>query len=172
MRYKSALLLIVSIALTLPVRSQHSHPDFSGKWVVNMTRSDFGKTPDGRDRHPRVSKMEIKQDEKDLEVIFRFTDREGKERKTEYKYSLDGKKTKNEMVFGKQESTARWINKGQILQIDSKSHIKRGDMEFDMESVQYFSLVDGRLFIESVRNTPRGEMEQKAVYDRETDNDD
>ena len=88
-----------------------------------------------------------------------------------FKYSLEGKRTKSKMEWGKAESTCTWIDKGRILQVDSVTHVKRGDMEFDMESVQYFSIEDGRLVVESIRTTPRGEMEMKAVYDRVTEDE-
>jgi hypothetical protein len=165
------LVLTITIALTVTVRSQQKHPDFSGKWILKREMSDFGTGPNGQRRSPRVNTMIIEQDETNLKVIFEFTDREGKKRKNTYRYSLKGKKTENKMNFGKQKSVTRWIEDGQMLEIESVSHIKRGDMEFDMESVQYFTIVEGRLVIESVRYTPRGDMETRAVYERDTDGD-
>ncbi len=169
MRYMTFILLAVSIALTAPVRSQQKSIDFSGKWKLNKELSDFGVDRDGKKRRPRDSQMKIEQDEKNLKVTIIRENREGKEQKTKLKYSLEGKKSKNKTDFGKQESTLKWLEKGQILKISSISHIKRGDIEFEMESVQLFSIVEGRLVIESVRYTPRGDMETLEVYQKDVD---
>jgi Tol biopolymer transport system component len=168
MRHFLIIVLAVSILLPVTVRSQQKTTDFSGKWQINKEMSDFGTGRDGKKRNPRSSTMEIEQDVKDLKVTMIRTDREGKEQKTKLKYSLEGKKTENKTDFGKQESVVKWLEDGQALEITSSMHGKRGDMEFDMESVQTWSLVEGRLVIESVRSTPRGDMKTKAVYDRET----
>jgi hypothetical protein len=160
-------LLLVSVT----VRSEQKIPDFSGKWTLNREQSDFGHRQDGKKRTPRSSTMIIEQDEKNLKVTMIRTDRDGKEDKRKFKYSLEGKKTKNKTESGKQESTTRWIENGQSLEINSTMDVKRGDMEFTMETVQIFSIVEGRLVIESVRYTPRGEMETLAIYDLKSDKD-
>lgn len=171
MRYMTLILLAVSIALTAPVRSQQKRTDFSGKWRINKELSNFGLDREGKKRKPRSSQMKVEQDEKNLKVTVIRKNREGKEQKTKMKYSLEGKKSKNKTDFGKQESTVKWEESGQILKITSAMHVKRGDMEFDMESVQTWSMIDGQLVIESVRYTPRGDMETRAVYDRVTESD-
>jgi hypothetical protein len=154
---------------SVTVRSQQKSIDFSGKWELNKEMSDFGIGRDGKERKPRSSQMIVKQGEKDLEVTIVRKNREGKEQKDRLKYSLEGKKSKNKTDFGKQESTVKWLEGGQSLEINSISHVKRGDMEMDMEATQTWSLVEGRLIIETVRHTPRGDMETKAVYDRVKD---
>ena len=171
MRYKVTLLVLTLLLMTVTVRSQQKRPDFSGKWQLNREQSDFGIGRDGKKRNPRSSNMIIEQDEKNLKVTMIRTDRDGKEDKRKFKYSLEGKKTKNKTESGKQESTTRWIENGQSLEISSTMDVKRGDMEFTMETVQIFSIVEGRLVIESVRYTPRGDMETRAVYDLKSDKD-
>jgi hypothetical protein len=157
---------MISILLTVTVRSQQKTTDFSGRWKLNREMSDFGTGPDGGKRSPRSHTMLIEQDEKNLKVEFVHSGRDGNEKKTRFKYSLEGKTTKNKLDIGRQKSTARWIDNDQILEIDSEVDVKRGDMEFTMETVQFFSIVDDRLVIESVRYTPRGDMKMLAIYDR------
>ena len=169
MRYKVTLLVLTLLLMTVTVRSQQKRSDFSGKWQLNREQSDFGLRSDGKKRTPRSSSMIIEQDEKNLKVTMIRTDRDGKDDKRKFKYSLEGKKTKNKTESGKQESTAKWLEEGQVLEITSTMDVKRGDMEFTMESVQTWSLTDSSLVIDSVRYTPRGEMESKAVYDRKQD---
>ena len=169
MRYIGLLMVFALLAGSVTVRSEQKRSDFSGKWQINKEQSDFGERPDGKKRTPRSSSMIIEQDEKKLTVTMIRTDRDGKEKKRKFKYSLEGKKTKNKTDSGKQESTAKWLEKEQILEITSTMDVKRGDMEFTMESVQTWSISEDQLVIDSVRYTPRGEMSTKAVYDRQTD---
>ncbi len=166
MRYIGLLMVFALLTGSVTVRSQQKRSDFSGKWQLNREMSDFGLGRDGKKRNPRSSQLNVEQDEKNLKVTMIRTDRDGKENKRKFKYSLEGKKTKNKTESGKQESTTRWLEDGKMLEISSIMHMKRGDMEFDMESVQIWSLVDSQLVIESVRYTPRGDMETIAVYDR------
>ena len=166
MRYIGLLMVFALLTGSVTVRSQQKSTDFSGKWQLNREMSDFGVGRDGKKRNPRSSQLNVEQDDKKLTVTMIRTDRDGKENKRKFKYSLEGKKTKNKTDSGKQESTVKWLEGGQNLEITSVRHMKRGDMEFDMESVQTWSLVDGQLVIESVRYTPRGDMETIAVYDR------
>ena len=95
--------------------------------------------------------MIIEQDDKKFTITMIRTDRDGMEDKRKFKYSLEGKKTKNKTDFGKQESIAKWLENGQALEIVSTMDVKREDMEFTMESVQTWSLSDGQLVIDSVR---------------------
>jgi len=157
--------------MTVTVRSQQKSTDFSGEWTLNREQSDFGTGRDGKKRNPRSSSMIIEQDDKKFTVTMIRTDRDGKENKKKFKYSLEGKKTKNKTESGKQESTTRWIENGQRLEISSTMDVKRGDMEFTMESVQTWSLTDSLLVIDSVRYTPRGDVETRAVYDLKSDKD-
>jgi len=171
MRHKVTLLVLTVLLMTVTVRSEQKLPDFSGKWTLNREQSDFGTGRDGKKRNPRSSSMIIEQDEKKLTVTMIRTDRDGKENKKKFKYSLEGKVTKNKMESGKQESITKWIENGQILEISSTMDVKRGDMEFTMESVQTWSLTDSLLVIDSVRYTPRGDVETRAVYDLKSNKD-
>lgn len=171
MRYMTFILLAVSIVLASPVRSQQKRTDFSGKWKLNKELSDFGMDREGKKRKPRSSHMKVEQDDKNLKVTVVRKNRDGKEEKTKMEYSLEGKKSKNKTDFGKQESTVKWLEQGLSMKITSAMHVRRGDQEFDMESVQTWSVIEGQLIIESVRFTPRGEMETRAVYDRATETD-
>ena len=169
MRYTGLLILFALLLGTVTLDSQEQRTDFSGEWALNKEKSDFGLRQDGKKRTPRSSSMIIEQDDKNLTVMMIRTNRDGKEDKRKFKYSLEGKKTKNKTESGKQESTAKWIEKGQILEIVSTMDVKRGDMEFTMESVNTWSISEDQLVIDSVRYTPRGDMESKAVYDRKID---
>jgi len=171
MRYISLCIAIALIAGTVTVRSQQKSIDYSGKYQLNKEMSDFGTGRDGKKRKPRSSQLIVKQDEKNLKVTFVRKNRDGKEKKEKMKYSLEGKKSKNKTDFGKRESTVKWLEGGKGLEINSTMHVKRGDMEFDMESVATWMIVDGQLVIETLRNTPRGEMMTVAVYDKVTDPD-
>ncbi len=171
MRYIGLCIAVALILGSVTVRSQQKSIDFSGKWKLNKEMSDFGPGRDGKKRKPRSSQLIVKQDEKNLKVTIVRKNKDGKEKKDKMKYSLEGKKSKNKTDFGKRESTVKWLDGGQGLEILSTMHVKRGDMEFDMESTATWTIVDGRLVIESTNYTPRGEMLTLAVYDRMSDPD-
>ena len=171
MRYSVTLLIMTLLLVSVTVRSQQKSADFSGKWQLNKEMSDLGPGRDGKKRKPRSSRLIVEQDEKNLKVTIVRKNKDGKEKKDKMKYSLEGKKSKNKTDFGKRESTVKWLEGGQVLEILSSMHVKRGDMEFDMESTATWAMVEGRLVIESIRYTPRGEMLTLAVYDRASDQD-
>ena len=81
-------------------------------------------------------------------------------------YTLDGKKSKNDLNFGTQESVAKWSKDGKMLVIESTMDISRGDRDITIESTEKWSLDKDTLTIERTRSTPRGDRTSKAVYDK------
>jgi len=171
MRYVLVLvlaILITGVAGTLAQedKKEQSTTDFTGEWVMNLDKSGFEQDGEGRRRQGSPVTMSVKQDEKELAVTRVRTGRGGKEVKTMLTYSLKGKKTKNKTEFGTMESTAKWLDDGTSLELYSSTVVKREGMRFTVENIQTWSIVDDVLTIETVRNTPRGEMKSTAVYER------
>lgn len=141
-------------------------PDFSGEWVMNLEKSRFEVDGEGRQRSGNPVSMRVKQDGKELIVTRVRRVRDGEEVKTILTYSLKGKKTKNKTEFGTMESTAKWIEEGTALELRSTTEVKRQGVKVTIESVQTWTLAGGVLTIDTIRYTPRGEIESTAVYER------
>lgn len=159
----------------LVVGAQESKPNFSGEWALNAEKSDMGGDRSGQRSGERggrrgggmlASKMIIEQQDNKLIVETFRKNRDGEDVSTKLTYTLDGKKSKNDLNFGTQESVAKWAKDDKTLVIESTMNMSRGDRDFTMESTEKWSLDKGTLTIERTRSTPRGERTSKAVYDK------
>jgi len=170
-------LFIVAFLLigALIVSDQDVKPNFSGEWALNAEKSDMGGDRSGqrgRERGGRrgggmlASKMIIEQQDNKLIVETFRKNRDGEDISTKLTYTLDGKKCKNDLNFGTQESVAKWSRDGKMLTIESTMNMSRGDREFTMNSTEKWSLDKNVLTIETTRSTPMGERTSKAVYDK------
>jgi hypothetical protein len=157
--------------------AQQDKIDFSGEWALNAEKSDMGGDRGGQregDRGGRrgggmgmgASKMIIEQQENKLVVETFRKNRDGEDVSTKLNYTLDGKKSKNDLNFGSQESVAKWAKDGKTLVIESTMNMSRGDRDFTIESTEKWSLDKDTLTIESTRSTPMGDRTSKAVYDK------
>ena len=113
-----------------------------------------------------ASKMIIEQQENKLAVETFRTNRDGEEFSIKLNYTLDGKKSKNNLNFGTQEAVAKWSKDGYMLLIESTMNMFRGDRDFTMESTEKWSLDNDILTIETTRFTPMGDRTSIVVYDK------
>lgn len=165
-----ALLLISALI----VNAQESKPNFSGEWTLNAEKSDMGGDRGGQRGGERggrgggmmASKMIVEQQENKLVVETFRKNRDGEDVSTKLTYTLDGKKCKNDLSFGTQESTAKWAKDDKSLIIESTMNMSRGDRDFTMESTEKWSLDKETLTIERTRSTPMGDRTSKSVYEK------
>jgi len=113
------------------------------------------------------SKIIVEQKDNVLTMEQFRMNRDGEEMSTVYKYTLDGKECDNSSDYRSEIATATWSKDGKKLTIISTMTMSRGDMEFTMDSEAVWSMKGDNLVIDSIRSTPRGERESKAVYDIE-----
>lgn len=143
--------------------------DFSGSWTFNKDKSEmpeFGGGPGGRGFTP--PDMVVTQKGDKVTVSRTFTGRDGEERKMEDIYDLSGKKTKSEgRRGGKTENTVKM--KDGVMNVETVRVFNRQGEEMEMTSTATWQLVDdGKgLVVETVRDTPMGEMKSKAYYDKQ-----
>jgi hypothetical protein len=170
MKYTMALVLALLMAWSAGAAAQQTKTmtmtDFSGEWVMNVEKSGFEQDREGHRRLNNPITMTVTQDDKELVVVRMRKGRDGEDVKTILTYSLKGKKTKNKTDFGTMESTVKWIEEGTKLELVSSTEVKREGMKFNVENLQTWSLDGDVLTIDTVRNTPRGEIKSTAVYER------
>jgi len=167
MRSIALFIAVILLIGAFVVSAQESKVDFSGEWIINADKSDLGSDRGGRrGRGMAAFKMVVEQKDNKLVVETFRKNRDDEEVSTKLTYTLDGKKCKNDLNFGSQESVLKWSKDGKTLIIESTRTMSRGDREFTMESTEKWSLDKDTLTIESTRSTPRGERTSKVVYDK------
>ncbi len=165
MRFTSVILVLL-----LSVTLFAADVDFSGSWKFNKEKSEmpeFGGGPGGG-RGFTPPDMVITQKGDKVTVSRTFAGRDGEERKMEDVYDLSGKKTKSEgRRGGKTENTAKM--KDGVMNVESVRVMERDGEEMEMTSTATWQLVDdGKgLVVETIRDTPMGEMKSKAYYDKQ-----
>jgi hypothetical protein len=96
-------------------------PNFTGKWVINKEKSNFG-------RFPAPEKMErtVTFEDPDLTYTTVQTGRGGEVTST-LKYKTDGSESTNNLRGMEVKGVAQWI--GDVLQITSKRSVQDGEVK-------------------------------------------
>jgi hypothetical protein len=134
-------------------------PDFSGTWVLDPEKSDMG-LPAGAGKMPMQKvTLVIKQTGTTLSV----------ERKTANQagtaiFKLDGTESTNKAPNGNDiKSTSTWVGSTLV----SKSTMVMDEMTAQTTDVRSLS-ADGKVMtIQVTRQTPRGEIKQTLIYNRQ-----
>ena len=140
-------------------------PDFSGTWTYNESKSVI---PEGRFRGAAL-KLVNTQDQNNLNIERTSKGRDGAERKTNEKLTLDGKVCENPGFQNNiKKSTATWSPDLKKLNISSVMTFTREGETMEMKSTETWSLSEDMLTltIEITSSTPGGEIKQTVVYDR------
>lgn len=155
------ILFFALLLLATNLRADEGKVNFSGEWVFNEAKSELGE---GRWRQP-VS-MTIKQEGNDLKITRTALGRNGDEVTDSESLTLDGKEHKSEIRNSSRTSTANWSKAGDTLTISSKIIFSRNGNEFEMTTVESWSLQDDGqvLTIAQTSQTPRGERKRTMVY--------
>ncbi len=153
--------LVAAFVFTGMVFAQ-SKPDFSGTWTLDPAKSEMGQGMGGGGgmgggmMGPMT--VTIKQTANELTIERKM----GDQART-MTYKLDGTESVNEGMRGQVKSTAKWD--GSNLVIKTTSQNQQGGT---MESTEVRSLsADGKtMTVDSTRQTPRGEIKQKMVFNK------
>lgn len=165
MRKLSLILLAFVFLFSMILIAEEGKVNFSGTWSFNKDKSETGS--EGRGPRMAATKLVVKQ-EKDKIVIERTGQgRDGETFTQKEELTLDGKENKVEGFGGRERTvTAKWTDEGKTLTISSLMIFERDGEEFEMKSIEVWSLgEEGKdLVINSTRNSPRGERKGKLVY--------
>jgi hypothetical protein len=139
--------------------------NFSGEWMLNDDKSDFGE---GRFRRA-ASRLTVQQEGINMSIKRVSRGQSGEDFVTEEKFTLDGKECEN-TTFGDRvrTSVATWSEGGTVLTITSTMVFEREGEQMEMKSSEAWKLVEEGIALEitSTSSSPRGEMKQIYGYDK------
>jgi len=150
-----AALLVLTLVSPLAVAAT----DFSGTWVLDPAKSDFGAGAGAAKSSMAVVTLVIKQT-----PMILTTERKAGDQTGTAIQKLDGSPSVNKTPSGADvTSTSTWV--GATLVTKSKAVIQGTPTE----SSDVRSLADGgkTMIIEITRQAPRGEVKQRLIYNRQ-----
>jgi hypothetical protein len=138
--------------------------DFSGTWVLNESKST---QPEGGFSMAPVS-MVITQEGINLTVERTSNGPNGDEFKSTAKFTTDGKECSNTMFRDNvRKSIVKWSPDKKSLMFDHSMTFERDGQTNEFKSSETWKLnADKTLAVETVFNTPNGEMKSTNVYDK------
>jgi hypothetical protein len=142
--------------------------NFSGVWVFNDGKSDFGES----NRRRADLKLSIKQEGNTLSVERVRQNRSGEENTTTEKFTLDGKECKNIGSRDREKtSVVKWTDDKKGLMITSNMAYQREGETIEVKTVEILILSeDGMvLTIDYTSTSSRGERKSKLVYNKQVE---
>ena len=97
---RNSMILMLVVLLSTAVFAV----DFSGTWAINEGKSELGDGPGAR---MAVKKMVVEQKENEINIESTRAGRDGEDRTTTQKMTLDGKDTEQESRWGTAVSNAK-----------------------------------------------------------------
>lgn len=152
---KNKLIFFAILILAAPgfVYSQ-SQTDFSGTWVLDVSRSDFGIRSLAAKKAP-MSKIELVLTQTDNQLTIERSSAETAV------YQLDGSESLNSLPGGGQAiTTMHWLDDTLVAKTTSKI----GEMHVEMTDVRSLDASGKIMTLKVTRQTPRGEVKQTLVY--------
>lgn len=144
------LLLCIPAAMLLAA----DKPDYSGHWVVDLAKSDFGMMPP-----PSKMERDIEHKDPDMSIKSLQVGERG-EIKTESKYTTDGKEATIKMRNREAKVKAIWD--GAKLKVNSR--IEFNGSEITQDETWIISEDGKTLTIENAIKAPQGEFTTKSVF--------
>jgi hypothetical protein len=155
-----ALCAIVALVLAIPtIAKAQAKPDFSGKWVQDMEKSDPMGGPGGGGRGPAgPQRLTITQTATEL-IIARETPMGSM--KTVYK--LDGTENVNEMGRGSSKTKCHWEGNTLVTEGTQTMTTPNGEMTMQIKEVRSLD-ADGSMVVATTTKSERGERTRKLVF--------
>jgi hypothetical protein len=169
LRILSFTVLMAFICMPLSVNAQGSKANFSGKWVLNESKSNMGEAPQGGGgQRMGGGDFTAKQEANLLTVETTRPNRDGGTTTVTSKYTLDGKESVNSTGRGESKSVATWSADGKSLTIVTTRTFERDGQSTEMKTSEVWSLTGASaLSIVRTMNTPNGERKTTMVYDKQ-----
>jgi hypothetical protein len=157
-------ILIVSFLMLSGASVIAQNPNFTGSWKLNESKSTL---PEMGFRRP-ATKITVKQDNIALNADRVSAGRDGEERVTKEKVTLDGKVSENVVMQDRtRKSTATWSADGKVLEIKSSMTFDMNGETREMKSSEKWKLSADKntLTIEAITDGRDGEIKSTLVYD-------
>ncbi len=153
LRRTTHLLALISLfALAAPAK-----PNFAGDWKMNSSKSEFGQFP-----APSGWTQKITHEEPSLKLASKMSTDNG-DFNMESSYTTDGKECTNQFGPNPMKSVLKWEE--ETLLFETKGQF--GDNDFTLKDKWTLSPDGKTLTIQRHWASPRGEMDQKIVFDKQ-----
>jgi len=154
---KMVLLSLAVVALAALACSADDKPNFTGKWVLDVEKSDFGPIP-----APTAQSQEV--DHKDPKFKVKTTNKGAQgETTVESNRTTDGQENTNTMGGSEVKSKTVWD--GKKLVTTMKRQVQ--GMDIDIKDVLEMG-EDGKSYtITRELKTPQGDLSQKLLFKKE-----
>ena len=158
MKHPAVFIIFIILAFFGSAFAQ-GKPDFSGTWILDMVKSDMGQGRPSTQAATRTVTVVIKQTSAVLAIERKAG--EGVETAT---FKLDGSESINKSPSGQDiKSTSQWVGSTLV----TKSMMATGEVTAEMSDVRSLS-ADGKvMMLDVTRKTPRGDVRQKLIYNRQ-----
>lgn len=153
-------------ACQLPVLPVCEGPvDFSGEWMLNEEKSKMDNFGVGNSPY----KMEISQDNNELNTTKNFIVEWGDDRISEEKLLLDGTAMESTFWNAPRITTANWSENKDTIVVVSTTKFSRDERTFEMKSTEKWSLKKRgtELSIEQTSTSFRGERTVTMIYEKQ-----
>ncbi len=151
------LLAVVFLLAGLLCPAQEARPNFTGKWVLDTAKSDFGPVPGPSSRNDVIDHQDPK-----LKLTVTSKGQQG-ELVAELNYTTDGKENTNTIRGREVKSKTRW--EGKQLVTEAKMELQGNTLE--IKDTWELS-GDGKvLTIGRELKSPQGEASQKLIFNKE-----
>ena len=159
---KISALFFLFLLITVNLLGQSN---FSGTWVFNESKSNFGES---QFRFAATSQV-VAQDEKVLTVESTMPGRDGGEMKMTAKYNLDGSLSENPVFNTTRKSNVSWSADKKSITIASTMTFERDGESREFKSTEVWKLTDdGKMLMVENSRIGRDGVEVKIIvaYDK------
>ena len=164
-RISLAALVAGSFALTSSAVAQQ-HPDFSGTWKINASKSDPPPQRGGGGGGGQQWAEMVVVITQTAEAI--TVEQTLGERTQTMSYYLDGRESTNAGMRGAQlKSTSTWDRAALVTAGSMNMDTPQGSMEIKTKETRTLSEDGKTMTVVTVSQTPRGERTRKTVFDRQ-----
>jgi hypothetical protein len=146
------------------VSAQNGTINFSGNWALNESKSKLGDGP----FKMAASTLTVKQEKNNLSIERVMSGPDGQEMKMTAKYTMDGKECVNSgMMEMKTKSTVTWSDDKISITISSITFFSMNGDNMEMKATEIWKLEGEKVLkIQSVNDSPDGEIKTSLVYDK------
>jgi hypothetical protein len=155
----AALALAVAAHAATPLTAKPAaHPDFTGRWELDVKRTDWGPTK----TLPRARVDVIQHRDPALAIESMTVRSNGDTVRFPWRYTTDGSEAKNQMMGQNVTSIGQW--RGDTLTFDSSAQVMLA--EFRILDRWWLSADRSLLTIQRHNDSPMGKSDQRFVFVR------
>jgi hypothetical protein len=158
MKKVTILALLLAAALALPAGvSAQSKPDFSGKWIQDMDKSDPMRGPGGGGpAGPQA--ITVTQSATELAI-----ERDTPNGPMKNVYKLDGTESENTTARGTSKTKSSWEGATLVTVGTQTMNMQGNDVTMEMKEVRSID-ADGTMLVVTTTKSPMGERTRKTVF--------